>query len=277
MILKLLKKHKQTLVMGVLNVTPDSFSDGGAFFNKKDAVSRGLKMLAEGACIIDVGGESTRPGAREVPVAEELDRVIPVIERLTKKTKELISIDTRKSQVAEEALKAGARIVNDVSGLHFDSRMAEVIARRKADVIIMHSKGTPRTMQLSPSYKDIVRDIIRSLKSSIAIARKAGVAEASIIIDPGIGFGKTVEHNLEILNRLDEFGCLGKPICIGTSRKSFIAKVLGGEAGEDRLAGTLATSVIAIMKGARIIRVHDVKEMSRAARMADGILNEKPV
>ena len=272
MIRKLLRKHNRTLVMGILNVTPDSFSDGGEFFKKRDAVKRALEMINEGADIIDVGGESTSPGAEEVPAGEEISRVIPVIGALKKRTDTPISIDTRKSEVAREAIKAGARIVNDVSGLNFDPAMAGVIARHRPGAILMHSKGTPRTMQDDPSYRDVLKEVIAGLKKSIAIAMKAGVRKDALAIDPGIGFGKRLEHNLKILNSLEEICAIGFPVCIGTSRKSFIGKILGGALPEERLAGTIASSVIAITKGARIIRVHDVKEMVQAARIADRIL-----
>jgi dihydropteroate synthase len=272
MIKRLLRKYNRTLVMGVLNVTPDSFSDGGDFFNSRDAVRRGIEMLREGADIIDIGGESTRPGAKAVPAALELERIIPAIRGIRKKTNAPISVDTRKSQVAELAIKAGADIVNDVSGLRFDNEMAAVVAKYKAGVILMHSKGDPETMQDAPSYRDVVKEVIKSLKASIAIARRAGIKQGAIALDPGIGFGKTVAHNLRILNSLDRICAIGQPVCIGTSRKSFIGKVLGSKRPEDRLAGTIASSVIAISKGASIVRVHDVKAMVQAARVADSIL-----
>ena len=263
---------ERTCVMGVLNVTPDSFSDGGRFFDKTKAVKRALTIVREGADIIDIGGESTRPGAGGISAKKELARVIPVISAVSKKTRIPISIDTMKAEVAEEAIRAGATIVNDVSGLKYDKDMASVVARYGARLIIMHMKGTPRDMQLRPCYKDIVKDIIRDLKISIKMAEGAGVADQKIIIDPGIGFGKTFEHNLEILNRLEEFIELKRPICIGTSRKSFIGQALGVKDPGGRLIGTIAASVIAIMKGASLIRVHDVKEAVQAARMADSIL-----
>lgn len=260
--------------MGVLNVTPDSFSDGGKFFNKKEAREHGLAMAEDGADIIDIGGESTRPGASEISVDEELDRVIPVIEGISKKIDIPISIDTRKSKVAEESIKAGAQIVNDISGLRHDRQMAAIVAKYDANLIVMHIKGTPQTMQSNPTYKNLIKEIIESLKESIRIAKKAGVSEEKIIIDPGIGFGKTAKHNLEILNRLKRFKVLGHPICIGTSRKSFIGKVLGVYP-PDRLAGSLATYAVAIMNGANILRVHDVKEAAQVARMVDSIMKEK--
>ena len=266
-----LSLERRTYVMGVLNVTPDSFSDGGKFFDKTAAIEHGLAMEADGADIIDVGGESTRPGAEDVSLDAELERVIPVIESLAKRVKIPISVDTRKSKVAEEAIDAGAVIVNDVSGLRFDPAMASVIFKQGAAVIIMHSKGEPNTMQLAPAYKDLISEIILSLKESMHLAADAGIPEKNTIIDPGIGFSKTVEHNIEILNRLDEFKILSRPICVGTSRKSFIGKILGTSDANERMAGTLATSVLAIMKGASIIRVHDVKEMIQAARVIDAI------
>ncbi len=261
----------RTLIMGVLNVTPDSFFDKGRFFDKKKAVDHALGMARDGADIIDIGGESTRPGAKEVSIDEELDRVIPVIEALAKRIKKPISIDTRKSRVARFALEAGARIINDVSALRHDPLMARVAASRKAAIILMHMKGIPETMQSAPRYKNIIKEISAYLKESIKIASKAGIKKEDIIIDPGIGFGKTLSHNLEILRCLKIFKSLGYPVCIGTSRKSFIGKILGSDNPEDRLAGTIATSTIAIMNGANLIRVHDVKEAVQASRVTDSI------
>lgn len=262
---------ERTHVMGILNVTPDSFSDKGRFFDKDEAVEHGLGMARDGADIIDVGGESTRPGADDISIEEEISRVIPVIEGISKSAKVTISIDTRKSNVAYEALECGASIVNDVSGLRYDPEMGAVVAKNGAGCIVMHMKGTPRDMQSKAVYENLIQEIIDSLKESIRIAGRAGVKEDKIIVDPGIGFGKTVEHNLEILNRLTEFKTLGRPICIGTSRKSFIGKVLGLDNPIDRLVGTIASSAIAIIKGADIIRVHDVKEAVQVARLADSI------
>lgn len=262
----------KTCIMGILNVTPDSFSDGGRFFDKDKAAAHSLEMAQSGADIIDIGGESTRPGAKEVDVEEELERAIPVIELLSKKSEVSISIDTRKARVAEEAVRTGAGIVNDISGLRHDPKMASVVAKYEASLIIMHMKGTPQDMQANPVYKNLIKELLDFFRESIDMAKRAGVREDKIIIDPGIGFGKTTKHNLEILNRLDEFKVLGRPICIGTSRKSFIGKVLGIADPNDRLIGTLATCAIAVMKGANILRVHDVKEAVQAARMAEGIL-----
>ena len=263
---------KRTYIMGVLNVTPDSFSDGGKYYNKRRAVARAIEMAAQGADIIDVGGESTRPGARDISVEEELLRVVPVIEAMSKRCEVSISVDTRKAKVAEAAIKAGACIINDISGLKHDPGMAKVAAKYNAVVIVMHMRGNPRNMQRSPRYKNLIADIKSELRESIRIAKRSGVKEKNVIIDPGIGFGKTVEHNLEILNRLDEFRDLGRPICVGTSRKSFIGKILNSYRASDRLTGTIATCTAAIMKGADILRVHDVKEAVEAAMITDRIL-----
>ena len=253
-------------------MTPDSFSDGGKYFNKKRAVDRAIRMASEGADIIDVGGESTRPGARDISVREECSRVIPVIEAISKKLKISISVDTRKASVAEAAINAGACIINDVSGLRHDPGMAKVAAKYGAVVIVMHMKGNPRNMQRSPRYKNLISDIKSGLRGSIKIAKRAGVKEQNIIIDPGVGFGKTVEHNLEILNRLGEFKDLGRPICVGTSRKSFIGKILNNYNASDRLTGTIATCAVAIIRGADILRVHDVREAVEVAGLTDRII-----
>ena len=261
--------------MGVLNVTPDSFSDGGKYYDKRRALDRAVRMAADGASIIDVGGESTRPGARDVSESEELSRVIPAIEAISKKLNVLISIDTRKAGVAEAAIRAGAGIINDVSGLKHDPMMAKVAAKYGAAVIVTHMKGTPQNMQRSPRYRNLIAEIKAGLRESIKIARRSGVDEDKIIVDPGIGFGKTLKHNLEILNRLDEFQALGRPICVGTSRKAFIGKVLELDCASERLAGTIATCVLAIIRGANILRVHDVKEAAEAAAITDRILQTR--
>jgi len=266
---------EKTYVMGILNVTPDSFSDGGKFFDAQSAVRHGLEMAGDGADIIDIGGESTRPGARDISVEEEIDRVIPVIEILAKKIDVPISVDTRKSKVAEAAVKAGASIVNDVSGLKHDGDMASVIAKYGLPVILMHMRLTPRDMQADPRYKDVVREVIQELEGSLDIAKRAGIKEENCLIDPGIGFSKTPEHNLEILNRLDEFIVLGRPICVGVSRKSFLGRILKDADANDKLLGTIAACVISIMKGASLLRVHDVKEVRKAVAVTDSILKEK--
>ncbi|MBI5214599.1 MAG: dihydropteroate synthase [Ignavibacteriae bacterium] len=258
----------RTHIMGILNVTPDSFSDGGLHFRVDDAVKRGLLMIDEGADFIDVGGESTRPGAEDVSIDEELIRVIPVIEKLSKHTHIPISIDTYKSEVAKQALEAGAVIVNDITGLQFDSHMPEVIASMNARVVLMHIQGTPKTMQENPLYKDVIEDICSYLRKSIQTAEKNNIEQ--LIIDPGIGFGKTLENNLEIIQRLNEFHRFHYPVLVGPSRKSFLGKILNLPANE-RLEGTSAAVAVSIMKGANIVRVHDVKEMKRVANVVDAI------
>lgn len=261
---------RRTHIMGILNVTPDSFSDGGLYLNTDKAVERSFEIEKEGADMIDIGGESTRPGALPLSPEEELSRVVPVIEKLKSRLRIPISIDTYKAEVAREAIKAGASIINDISGLRFDPEIASVSAEYDVPVVIMHIKGTPRDMQINPVYQDLIGEIRHFLEEGISIAQKAGVDDDMIIIDPGIGFGKTFEHNLEIINRLDEFRSLGMPILLGPSRKSFIGKILDLPPG-DRLEGTAAAVAIGIMKGANIVRVHDVSSIVRVARVVDAI------
>lgn len=268
---RILNLNKRPYIMGILNVTPDSFSDSGHYLNIDSAVECGKRMAEEGADIIDIGGESSRPGAEPVPLEAELDRVIPVIKRLSNKICIPISIDTYKAKVAKEALKAGASIINDISGLRFDPLMAKVAAEADCPVIIMHMKGTPRDMQKRPVYKDVVKEIAAFLKERISFAVKNGIKKNKIIIDPGIGFGKTVRHNLEIIKRLKEFRKLDVPILIGPSRKSFIGRILNATV-DKRLEGTAAAVAISIANGADIVRVHDVKEMADVAKIADAII-----
>jgi dihydropteroate synthase len=253
--------------MGVLNVTPDSFSDGGDWVDPDRALRRARAMVREGARIIDVGGESTRPRSRPVPAAEEIRRVVPVIERLAAE-KVLVSIDTSKAAVARAAFRAGAKILNDVTALRGDRAMARTAARAGVAVILMHMKGSPRTMQRKPEYGDVVEEILEFFREILRNAWRAGIERDKIILDPGIGFGKSPEHNLEILRRLDEFCDLGRPLAIGTSRKSFIGRALGRRV-DDRVSGTGATVAAAILRGADVVRVHDVREMSDVARMTD--------
>jgi len=257
--------------MGILNVTPDSFFDGGKFVDLELALERALQLEAEGADIIDIGGESTRPGSIAISVQEELQRVIPIVEKLTAKTKVLISIDTYKAEVAKRALKAGAQIINDISGLRFDPEMAKVIAESGAAVILMHIQGTPRHMQDNPQYDNLIDEILDYLKKSSTIAMQAGIRADQIIIDPGIGFGKRLEDNYAILKYLSEFKSLGFPILVGPSRKSFIGKVLDLPP-EERLEGTLAAVSAAVLHGANIVRVHDVQATVRAVRIIDRII-----
>lgn len=264
--------HK-TLVMGVLNVTPDSFSDGGKFLDVKRAVARGLEMEREGADIIDIGAESTRPGSWEISAVEELARLLPVLEGLRGKLKIPISVDTQKATVAEIAIGAGAEIVNDVSGLQRDPRLAEVVARHGAPLILMHMRGTPRIMQSLSFAKNVMKDVAAGLRKSLSTAHKAGIAKSKIVIDPGIGFGKSYEQNYELLAKLPELGKLGYPLLVGTSRKGFLGRTLARNgkpaAVENRIWGTAATVAAAIFGGAHIVRVHDVKEMVQVARVAD--------
>ena len=257
-------------VMGILNVTPDSFSDGGRFLRLDDAVRRAEEMVAEGADLIDVGGESSRPGSDPVPLDEELDRVIPVVEALAKRIPAPISVDTYKAEVARRALDAGAALVNDISAMRFDPRMKELIAERGVPVILMHMLGTPRDMQISPSYQDVIKEISAFLRDRIAEAVSAGIARTQIVVDPGIGFGKRVADNLEIVRRLDAFHALGCPILLGPSRKSFIGKALDLPS-EERLEGTAAVVALSVLRGAHLIRVHDVRQMVRVVRMVEAI------
>jgi dihydropteroate synthase len=261
---------KRTLLMGVLNVTPDSFSDGGLFYDKEKAISRGMMMVEEGADIIDIGGESTRPGSKPLELEEELRRVIPVIKSISAKVDVPISIDTYKSFVAQKAIGAGAEIINDISGLNFDPGLANVASREDVPLVLMHIRGTPETMQKNVHYDSLFSEIIQYLKGSIHTAESAGLDPCQIIIDPGIGFGKTVEDNLFIIRNLPEFRILGKPILLGTSRKSFIGKILNAEV-EDRLEGTLSSVAIGVLNGANIIRCHDVLQTRRAIAVADAI------
>ena len=260
----------RTHVMGILNVTPDSFSDGGCYLDVQRAVAHTKLMVEAGATLVDIGGESSRPGASPVSVDEELARVIPVIRAIVDTVDVLISVDTYKAEVARQALKTGAHLVNDITALHCDTAMASVVASMEAGLILMHMKGTPRTMQQSPQYDDVVSEVCTSLQESIEIAEAQGVAAERIIIDPGIGFGKTTEHNLELLKRLAEFRALNKPLLVGTSRKSFIGNVLGLPVTE-RVEGTAATVCWAIAHGADIVRVHDVNANVRAALMTDAL------
>jgi len=268
---------RKTLVMGVLNVTPDSFSDRGKYLSVRQAIEQALQMQRDGAVIVDIGAESTRPGSGEIPVAEELARLLPVLESLRGKLKIPISVDTQKAAIAEIAIGAGAAMINDVSGLRHDPRLADVVAHHGVPLVLMHMRGTPRTMQKLPFAKDVMKDVLHGLRKSVATARKAGVAKSKIIVDPGIGFGKSFEQNYELLAKLDEIAKLGYPLLVGTSRKGFLGKTLArnGEPApsEKRIWGTAATVTASILCGAHIVRVHDVAEMAQVARVADCILD----
>jgi dihydropteroate synthase len=257
--------------MGVVNVTPDSFSDGGLYLDAGKAVARGLELAAEGADILDVGGESTRPGSRPTPEAEETERVVPVIAALHEKTSALISVDTTKAAVARAALDAGADIVNDTSALRFDPAMAGVVARSGAGLVLMHMQGTPLTMQDAPRYDDLLGEIRAFLAERIRVAAAAGIPEERVIVDPGIGFGKTFEDNLALLRGQEALHTLGRPLLMGFSRKAFLGRILDRPPAE-RLEGTIAAAVLAVERGAHILRVHDVGPVARAVRTAEAIL-----
>jgi len=261
----------------VLNVTPDSFSNRGKFLDPVAAIEHALAMEAAGADLLDVGGESTRPGSQEVQASEELDRILPVLEGLRGHLKIPISADTRRSTVAELAVRAGAEIINDVSGLKNDPRIAEVAASCRVPIILMHMRGEPRTMQKGGFARDVLKDVLAGLRRSISIARKAGVANSQVILDPGIGFGKSFAQNYELLEKLPQLAKLGYPLLVGTSRKGFLGAALARDGKpappEDRLWGTAATVTAAILDGAHIVRVHDVAEMVQVARVADCLVN----
>jgi dihydropteroate synthase len=263
---------QRSIIMGVLNTTPDSFSDGGEFFTTGKAVEHGVRMAAEGAQIIDVGGESTRPGAEPVSAEEELSRVMPVIVKLREKAAAFISIDTTKAAVARGALEAGASIVNDVTGGRGDPEMMKLAAEKKAAFIIMHMLGTPRTMQTDPHYDDVVGEVADFFRQQYARALECGIDSMAIAFDPGIGFGKTVEHNLELLSNLSRLRVHGRPIVVGVSRKSSLGKMIGSAEMSDRLAPTIAFTALLRERGANILRVHDVKENVAALRVTERLL-----
>ena len=261
---------RRTHVMGILNVTPDSFSDGGRFLEPSAALDHAVAMAEEGADFIDIGAESTRPGARPVPAQEQLARLLPVLRALKKKVKAPVSVDTTSAMVAQEALREGADLVNDVSALNGDPRMAAVVARTGVPCILMHMRGQPRTMQQNPRYRDLMAEIAGFLAAAIERGEQAGIKRIQMLVDPGIGFGKTLAHNLEILRRLAELGSLGAPVVVGPSRKRFIGAVLDVEP-DQRLEGTIAACVLAARNGANVLRVHDVKSVVRALKLADAV------
>ena len=270
---------ERTLVMGVLNVTPDSFSDGGKFFRLADAVKAALAMERAGADILDIGAESTRPGSAGIAAEEELERLLPVLQALRGRLKIPISIDTQKASVAEMALGAGTKMLNDISGLKQDPKIAEVAARFGVPIVLMHMRGTPRTMQKKPWAKDVMKDVSRGLRESAAIARRAGVRKSQIILDPGIGFGKSFEQNYELLAKLPALARLGYPLMVGTSRKGFLGATLARDGkplpADERIWGTAATVAAGILQGAHIVRVHDVEEMVQVARVTDCLLHPR--
>ena len=261
----------RTRVMGVLNVTPDSFSDGGRFFDSVAAVRRGLEMAEQGADIIDIGGESTRPGSDPVPAEEEWRRVSPVVRELAANLTIPISIDTRKPDIARKAIRAGASIVNDVTALQ-DPEMVPVVASSRVGVVLMHLRGEPKTMQDRPSYSDVVPEVREFLEERVRTAASRGIALEAIAVDPGIGFGKDLNHNLALLRHLDALALLGQPIVVGVSRKSFLKRLGAGDEAVDRLAGSVAAATLAVAHGAHVIRAHDVLETVRAMRVADALL-----
>ncbi len=270
---------ERTLVMGVLNVTPDSFSDGARFLNTADAAAHALAMEAAGADILDIGGESTRPGSSGISAKEELARVLSVLEVLRGRLTIPISIDTQKAEVADAAIAAGAEIINDVSGLRSDSRIAEVAAKHRVPLILMHIRGEPRTMQKGPYARDVIRDVVQGLRTAAALARKHGVAKPQIIVDPGIGFGKSFSQNYELLQKLPQLSRLGYPLLVGTSRKGFLGATLARDGKpappEERIWGSAATVTACVLGGAHIVRVHDVAEMAQVVRVADCLLNPR--
>jgi len=264
---------ERTLVMGVLNVTPDSFSDGGEYLDCAQAVARAFEIERAGADILDIGGQSTRPGSVGISAQEEIGRLIPVLEKLRGRLGIPVSIDTSKAEVAEAAILEGAEMINDVTGLRADRGLAAVAAKGKLPLILMHMRGEPSTMQTKPFARDVMRDVTTGLRESVAAARQAGVAPSQIILDPGIGFGKSTRQNFELLSRLPELARLGFPLLVGTSRKGFIGQALGGAAKQERAWGTAATITASILGGAHIVRLHDVAEMVQVARVADAIAN----
>ena len=270
---------KRTLVMGVLNVTPDSFSDGGKFLQPETAIEQAFALERAGADLLDIGGESTRPGSAETPASQELDRILPVLEALRGRLKIPVSVDTRRVTVAELALRAGAQIINDVSGLKSDPRVAEVAAHGHVPLILMHMRGEPRIMQNGPFARDVVKDVMQDLRESVALARKAGVAKSQIILDPGVGFGKSYAQNYELLQKLAQLAKLGYPLLVGSSRKGFLGATLAREGKptppEERIWGTAATVTASILSGAHIVRVHDVAEMVQVVRVADCLLDPR--
>jgi dihydropteroate synthase len=272
---RVLSLDGRALVMGIVNVTPDSFSDGGRFASTEAAVAHALDLVRQGADLLDVGGESSRPGAEPVPADEEMRRVLPVVRQLAAATSVPLSVDTTKAAVADACLAAGAHVINDITALLGDPDMARVAAARRAGVVLMHMRGTPRTMQLDPRYDDVVAEVVRFLDERLRAATAAGIEAGRVVLDPGIGFGKTTEHNLKLLAHLGELRALGRPVLLGVSRKNCLGKVLGRGVGE-RLAGSLAAACHAVTRGtAQIVRAHDVRETREAVALLAAIMGEE--
>ena len=268
------KNKKKTLIMGVINVTPDSFSDGGLYLDKNAALDHAKKLISEGADIIDIGGESSRPGSKPISIQEEIDRILPVIESLNDFNPScIISIDTYKYEVAEKAISLGAKIINDISGLSFDNGMVDLVVKHKVPIVIMHMKGKPNNMQNNPHYNNLLNDITDFFKKQIRFAKTKGVQDKQIILDPGIGFGKSYDDNFKIIKNLNQLASLGYPILIGTSRKAFIGDILGNVSVQNRIFGTAATVSMCVRNGANIVRVHDVYQMKQVVTVTEKILN----
>jgi dihydropteroate synthase len=264
---------QRTWLMGILNITPDSFSDGGLYYNKQNAVNRGIQLIEEGADILDIGGESSRPGSDPITAEEEKKRILPVLSEIRKKTDTFISVDTTKSEVLKAALDQGADILNDISGMRFDPKMLEVASEKNIPVVIMHMKGTPKNMQKMPKYKNVIEEIKSFLKKRVKTALKAGIKKNKIIIDPGIGFGKRLKDNLKIIGNLSSFNELDLPILIGVSRKSFIGNLLN-VTSDQRIEGTIASSLVSVLQGAHILRSHDIASLKKAVIVTEAIMNE---
>ena len=264
---------QRTWLMGILNITPDSFSDGGLYYNKQNAVNRGLQLIEEGADILDIGGESSRPGSDPITAEEEKKRILPVLSEIRKKTDTFISVDTTKSEVLKAALDQGADILNDISGMRFDPKMLEVASEKNIPVVIMHMKGTPKNMQKRPKYKNVIEEIKSFLKKRVKTALKTGIKKNKIIIDPGIGFGKRLKDNLIIIGNLSSFKELALPILIGVSRKSFIENLLN-VTPDQRIEGTIASSLVSVLQGAHILRSHDIASLKKAVIVTEAIMNE---
>jgi dihydropteroate synthase len=271
---RVLDLRSRVLIAGIVNVTPDSFSDGGRYLDPEAAVDHAAAMVEQGADLIDIGGESSRPGSEPVGTDEELRRVMPVVRAVCRKVPVPVSVDTIKAAVARQALDAGAVIVNDISALRFDPEMAQVVARAGAGLVLMHMQGTPKTMQQAPSYRDVVAEVRDFFRERLAAAARAGIAAEQILLDPGIGFGKNLEHNLKLIDRLDRFVELGRPLMIGPSRKAFIGQVLE-RAVSERLMGTAAVVAVALLRGARVVRVHDVAPIRDVVRMVEAIIKSR--